>query len=41
MSRHFLRSQLYSHEVPEIITIAVERGLPDYLHWVPRSTSRA
>lgn len=32
--------QLHSYEVPEIIALSVERGLPEYLQWVLRSTSR-
>ena len=33
--------QLHSYEVPEIIAVAVKRGLPEYLQWVLQSTSRA
>jgi periplasmic divalent cation tolerance protein len=32
--------QLHSYEVPEIIALSVEQGLPEYLQWVLRSTSR-
>jgi periplasmic divalent cation tolerance protein len=30
--------ELHSYEVPEIIALPVERGLPDYLNWVVEST---
>ncbi len=26
--------QLHPYEVPEIIALPIERGLPDYLRWV-------
>lgn len=28
---------LHNYEVPEIVAISVEQGLPDYLQWVVRS----
>jgi periplasmic divalent cation tolerance protein len=31
--------ELHSYEVPEIISIPVTRGLPDYLRWVEDSCS--
>jgi periplasmic divalent cation tolerance protein len=30
--------ELHSYEVPEVIAVRVERGLPDYLNWVIEST---
>ena len=29
---------LHPYELPEIIAVDVERGLPDYLHWVKQCT---
>lgn len=34
-----LRS-LHPYDVPEIISFAVDQGLPDYLHWVAESCVR-
>ena len=33
-----LRS-LHPYDVPEIISCAIDRGLPEYLHWVAESCS--
>jgi len=32
--------ELHSYEVPEIIAMKVEQGLPDYLNWVIQNTSQ-
>jgi len=32
--------ELHSYEVPEIVALPVEKGLPDYLNWVVESTSQ-
>ncbi|MGA7876013.1 MAG: divalent-cation tolerance protein CutA [Desulfoferrobacter sp.] len=32
--------ELHSYEVPEIVALSVEKGLPDYLNWVVESTSQ-
>ncbi|MCB1830637.1 MAG: divalent-cation tolerance protein CutA [Chromatiaceae bacterium] len=29
---------LHPYELPEIIAVSVDRGLPDYLHWVKQCT---
>ena len=29
---------LHPHELPEIVAVAIERGLPDYLDWVSAET---
>jgi len=29
---------LHPYELPEIIAVSVERGLPNYLHWVKQCT---
>src|SRR5947207_12811466 len=34
-----LRS-LHSHEVPEIVYLKIDRGLPDYLRWVAESCAK-
>jgi periplasmic divalent cation tolerance protein len=30
--------RLHPHDVPEIVSWTIERGLPDYLDWVARET---
>jgi periplasmic divalent cation tolerance protein len=30
---------LHPHELPEIIAVAIAKGLPDYLHWVSTCTA--
>lgn len=32
--------ELHSYDVPEIVALSVERGLPDYLNWVVESTTQ-
>jgi len=32
--------ELHSYEVPEIIALPVERGLPEYLDWVIENTTQ-
>ncbi|MES9966283.1 MAG: divalent-cation tolerance protein CutA [Sedimenticola sp.] len=31
--------ELHPYELPEIIAVPVEQGLPDYLHWVEQCTT--
>ncbi len=31
---------LHPYELPEIIAVPVEQGLPDYLHWVQQCTTK-
>ena len=31
---------LHPYELPEIIAVSVDRGLPDYLHWVKQCTEQ-
>jgi periplasmic divalent cation tolerance protein len=31
---------LHPYELPEIIAVPVERGLPGYLHWIDQCTKR-
>lgn len=31
---------LHPYELPEIIAVSVDRGLPDYLHWVKQCTEK-
>ena len=33
-----LVKSLHPHELPEIVAVCVERGLPDYLDWVSAAT---
>lgn len=33
--------ELHSYELPEIIAVPVERGLPQYLQWIVAETSAA
>ena len=32
--------ELHSYDVPEIIALPIERGLPDYLTWIAESTRK-
>ncbi|MCB1867401.1 MAG: divalent-cation tolerance protein CutA [Gammaproteobacteria bacterium] len=31
---------LHPYELPEIIAVSLDRGLPDYLHWVKQCTEK-
>ena len=31
----------HPYELPEIIAVSVDRGLPEYLHWIARETQSA
>jgi periplasmic divalent cation tolerance protein len=33
--------KLHPYEVPEIISLAIDHGLPEYLHWIDESLSRS
>ena len=32
--------ELHSYEVPEIISLPIEKGWPDYLKWIDQSTKK-
>jgi len=33
-----LLCELHPYELPEVVAVSIERGLPDYLSWVSRMT---